>query len=138
MIDSCGHLLVVGGYCSTHLESVGALQERVGLQLGVGRQQLGAALQVRGELHQLWAGLKLQQGVGLQQLGAELQWQGVELHWLGAELQWLGVELQLGAELGPLWAVGQWVGAGLEEQLQEVGQVLEQVGEELQQLSEEL
>lgn len=80
MIDSCGHLLVVGGYCSTHLESVGALQERAGLQLGVGRQQLGAELQVRGELHQLWAGLKLQQGVGLQQLGAELQWQGVELH----------------------------------------------------------
>lgn len=48
------------------------------------------------------------------------------------------MELQLGAELGPLWEVGQWVGAGLEEQLQEVGQVLEQVGEELQQLGAEL
>lgn len=138
MIDSCGHLLVVGGYCSTHLESVGALQERAGLPLGVGLQQLGAELQGRGELHQLWAGLTLQRGVGLQQLEAVLQWQGVELNWLGAELQWLGVELQLGAELGPLLEVGQWVVAGLEEQLQEVGQVLEQVGEELQQLGAEL
>lgn len=52
-------------------------------------------------------------------------------------LQWLEEE-QLGAELGPVWEVGQWLGAGLEEQLQEVGQVLEQVGAELQQLELEL
>lgn len=56
---------------------------------------------------------------------------------MGAELQWLEEELQLGAELGPVLEAGQWLEAGLEEQLQEVGQTLEQVGVQLPQLGPE-